>query len=113
MIDPVEEDDLRGAVKAGIDGWWEPMIRDPQRLETPEYQPFAVLSMCRTLYNLQYGSPISKSAAANWGIRALHPEWTDLISNALSWRRCDPIEGIERTVVFMRYAFERSKTIEN
>jgi hypothetical protein len=65
-IDPIYPDDLRKAVLAILNEWWQPMLGDPARLENPEYQPYAVLSMCRTLYTLEHGSIASKGDSARW-----------------------------------------------
>jgi hypothetical protein len=88
LIDPVEPDDLRQAVMGFLREWWAPMLQDPDpRLHDGEYQAYAVLTMCRALYTLQYGAVVSKTAAARWAQEALGQPWEGLIERALAWRR--------------------------
>jgi hypothetical protein len=108
LIDPVDADDLRRSIRIGLKEWWEPMIQDPARLERPEYQPYAVLSMCRALYTLMYGELNSKDEAAKWAMDELEPQWKELTQQASEWRRDDPIGSIDRTVEFMRYTIAMS-----
>jgi hypothetical protein len=102
LIDPVSAADLRAAVLAVIDEWWEPMLGDQARLRDPGYQPFAVLSMCRSLYTMRLGELASKSQAAKWAMETLPAEWSALINHALQWGDGDDIDSIERTAAFMR-----------
>jgi predicted nucleotidyltransferase len=109
MIEPVSPDDLRAAVLAIIDEWWQPMLSDPARLEAPGYQPYAVLSMCRTLYTLEHGDIASKDESARWAMATLDQEWAGLIERALAWQRGQETEGIERTLDFIRFTIEHSR----
>ena len=54
LIDPVTPQDIRWAVLAYLNVWWAPMLDEPQRLYSSEYQAYAVVSMCRVHYTLQY-----------------------------------------------------------
>lgn len=49
-------------------------------------QAYAVLTLCRALYTLKEGEQISKPAAARWVVEFL-PEYSDIISGALLWRK--------------------------
>ncbi len=49
-------------------------------------QAYAVLTMCRALYTLKTGEQVSKLAAAKWVSNFL-PEYSELIENAIVWRR--------------------------
>ena len=84
------------------------MAQDPSRLERPEYQPYAVHSMCRALYTLEHGELNSKEDAAKWAMKELEPEWNDLVHQASIWKRGDPIGSIDRTVALIRYAIGKS-----
>jgi predicted nucleotidyltransferase len=106
LIDPVGPGDLRAAILEIIDQWWEPMLADPSRLQDHGYQPFAVLSMCRSLYTMRESELGTKSAAAKWAIASLPAEWSSLIGHALRWGDGDDIESIERTLAFMTYVIE-------
>jgi hypothetical protein len=57
----------------------------------PEYQAYAVLTMCRALYALEFGEIISKPAAARWAQAALDPRWQGLIARALADGQLDDL----------------------
>jgi hypothetical protein len=106
LIDPVQPDDLRWAVRAVLREWWSPMLRDPARLRGREYQAYATLTMCRALYTLQYGATVSKAAAARWAQEALDESWAALIERALAWPRAPQADSLDETLDFMRYALQ-------
>ena len=112
LIDPVCPQDLRKAVLAILHEWWQPMLGDPARLETPEYQPYAVFSMCRALYTLEHGSIASKGDSAEWAMTALDQEWAGLIKRALAWRRGQETESIDQTLDFIKFAIEHSRQFD-
>ena len=60
LIDPVTPDDLRQATLAILHGWAEPLLADPAQIISHGYQAYIVLTLCRMLHTLQYGtvSPI-------------------------------------------------------
>ena len=101
-IDPVSPDALRTAVREILTEWWAPMIDDPQRLEAPGYQPFAVVSMCRALHTLEHGTILSKPQAARWALETLDAHWSPLIENALAFR----LGSIVETIEFIRYTVQ-------
>src|SRR5206468_6240914 len=51
----------------------------------PFYRSYAVLTMCRMRYTLQYGVVVSKPMAARWAQAAPDSRWTALIEAALGW----------------------------
>jgi hypothetical protein len=108
LIDEVSGEDLQWAVLDLLEKWWRPMLSEPGRLHDPGYQPYAVLSMCRSLYTLETGEPTSKTRAAQWGLAVLPKEWSSLIGHAVAWRSGDRIESVERTQDFIRYVLERN-----
>lgn len=85
MIEPVSPEMLRGAVLGYLREWWRPMLARPTRLESSEYQAYAILSMCRALYTLRFGQIASKPVSARWA-QAEFGGWAGLIESALSWR---------------------------
>lgn len=89
LIDPVHPDDLRRAVVALMDDWWGPMRDDPSPLHRHHigYQVYAVLTMCRILYTLDFGAVVSKPVAARWAQETLGERWAALIERALAWRK--------------------------
>jgi hypothetical protein len=114
LIDPVQPDELRRAVLGFLREWWAPMLHDPDpRLHGGEYQAYAVLTMCRALYTLQYGTVVSKPVAARWARGALGERWAVLIGQALAWRRDAPLDNggtafrMDETLDFIRYTLEQ------
>jgi len=110
LIDPVQPDDLRGAVLGTLREWWSPMLQSPDpRLHGSEYQAYAVLTMCRALYTLQHGTIVSKPVAARWAQERLGERWAALIERALAWRNGEPFEHLDETLDLIRYTLERSQ----
>jgi hypothetical protein len=113
MIDPVQPDELREAVRGVFREWWAPMLGDPAFLRRRDYQAFAVLSMCRALYTLQYGSLVSKPAAARWARAALDNDgptggaawggWAAVIERSLAWRADDGVDDQQVALELIRY----------
>lgn len=108
LIDEIRSEDLQWAVLDSFDQWWSPMLVDPSRLHDTGYQPYAVLSMCRSLYTLETGRPISKTDAARWALASLPSEWSSLIAHAMEWRTGDVVDSIDRTMRFIQYVIEKS-----
>jgi hypothetical protein len=86
MIDAVQPDELRQAVRELLQTWWATMLDDPLRLQDSAYQAYAILSMCRALHALRYGAIVSKPVAARWAQQELGEAWASIIEQALAWR---------------------------
>ncbi len=112
LIDPVQPDDLRRAALGILLEWWAPMLHDPARLHSSEYQAYAILTMCRALYTLQYSTVVSKSLAARWAQEALGERWAALIQQALAWRHGTQLDDLNETLDFIRYTLERGQQFE-
>jgi hypothetical protein len=89
-IAPVSPDDLVDAVRELLQSWWAPMLANPSYLERPEYQAYAVLTMCRALYTLENGEISSKPVSARWALSTIGDEWRSLIQDALVWKPGKP-----------------------
>jgi hypothetical protein len=85
LIDPVDAAELRQAVVSFRHGWWTPTPTCRRWLDNPFYRSYAVLTMCRMHYTLQYGVVVSKLLAARWAQATLGARWTPLIHAALAW----------------------------
>lgn len=109
LIDPVSPDELRWAVKEILLSWWAQILADPVRLEEPEYQPYAILSMCRALHLLEFGAVVSKADAARWAREVLDQQWAKLIEGALAWRPGDPSGSLDQTRDLIKLAVERGQ----
>lgn len=109
MIDPVHPDAVRQAVLGILAEWWAPMLQNTARLQSREYQAYAVLSMCRALYTLDHGSVASKPSSARWAQTALDPRWFSLIEQALAWPHPPQPDNLDETLAFIRYTLARAK----
>jgi hypothetical protein len=82
-------------------------------MESPGYQSFTVLSLCRILYTLRHSDVVSKQMAAHWVIENLGDRWAALIEQSLRTRHSGAWENsgewetqagpIEETLNFIRY----------
>jgi len=112
LIDPVLPNELRRAVLGILQEWWLPTLHNPARLSGSGYPAYAILTMCRALYTLQYGSIVSKPVAARWAQMALGEQWAALIEWAIAWSPDAPLDNLNETLDFIRYALERSQSCE-
>lgn len=112
LIDVVTPDQLREAVRAGLDTFWSQQLADPTWLRPLNYQAFAILTMCRALYTLRTGDVASKPEAARWALRELPEPWAATVARALA-TRADPRPGdLGATLDFIRYAIARGTARE-
>ncbi len=106
LIDPVSPHDLRRAVIELVREWWVPMCDDPTRLHYPGYQAYAVLTMCRILYTLRFGSVVTKLSAARWVQRNQGKRWAALIERALTWQPDAQRDDLAETQSLIQYTAE-------
>jgi predicted nucleotidyltransferase len=109
MIDPVEADDLREAVRCSLQEWWSPPFPSPERFQSGAYRVYAVLTMCRSLYVLEHGRVASKPEAARWAIRTLNEPWQLLITAAAAWRPGIETSQFEEIFAFIRFTLKQWK----
>jgi hypothetical protein len=106
-IDPVAPDQMRTAVCAIMHEWWAQMVDDPAWLDgRPEYQSYAVLTMCRVLYTLEFATTVSKTKAARWALKTLDEAWVGLIKEALGWPESYPAD-IKQVQGFIRFTLDQ------
>jgi len=103
LIDPISPEDIRAAVRGYLREWWQPMLHNPARLQSREYQAYATLSMCRALHTLQHGRVASKTDSARWAQRTFGERWTVLIDRALAWPEGDQPDEMAETIEYMEY----------
>jgi Domain of unknown function (DUF4111)/Nucleotidyltransferase domain len=108
LIDPVAAGDLRAAVVSLLGGWWTPAPTCRRWLTNPFYRSYAVLTMCRMRYTLQYGVVVSKPFAAGWARATLDAQWTPLIQAALAWSS-DIVPDLGETLRFIDDTRQASK----
>ncbi len=109
LIDPVPPAALRQAILEFLREWWAPMLANPARLQTPVYQAYAVLTLCRAMHTLSTGRLASKPAAARWALSALDERWRPLIHWALAPRAAAEASRLDAVLSFIRHALERSR----
>jgi predicted nucleotidyltransferase len=112
LIDPVEPKDIRWSVLAYLNEWWAPMLDNPKRLHSSEYQAYAIVTMCRALYTLQHGTIASKPVSARWAQERLGEDWVELIEQGLAWRPGVEMERFNETVDFIRHTVKHSQEFE-
>jgi len=114
MIDTVSPDDFRHAVTEILEEWWFPMLDDPSWLRDrgTEYHAYAILTMCRSLYALEYGKVVSKPAAAVWAQNELGGKWLKVIDRSLhGGDNKDEFPLYDDAMALIRYTMEKIKSI--
>lgn len=107
LIDPVQPEELREAVRGILREWWMPMLIDGPLLQNSFYRCYAVLTMSRMLYTIRHGTIVTKPIAARWAQGALDTRWTPLIQHALAWSRHVPPD-LEETLAYIQHTCEYS-----
>jgi hypothetical protein len=110
LIAPVTKEEIRWTVSEGLRTDWAPRLNDLEWLKPPGNQPFVVLTNCRSLYTLRYGTVKSKPGCARWALTALGKRWQGLIEYAMSWKRGMPPGDTGKTLDMMRYTWEKAQT---
>jgi len=108
IIDPIRPEELKEAVLASLRDDWTPWAYNSDLFLGTGYQPFVVLSICRTLYTLEHGTVASKLRSAEWVIANSDRKWTKIIKQAITWHDGNPPGDIEQTQEFMRYVLKEA-----
>jgi hypothetical protein len=115
LIDPVHQDDMRRAVLATLREVWPGRFHDPTELHPRGYRSYIVLTGCRMLYTLEYGTVASKPVAARWAQDTLGTRWVVLIDWAVTARR-DPhsgeLDNLSETQDFIRHVIDCARRFE-
>jgi hypothetical protein len=106
LIDPVSAQDLRQAVAGSLRGWWSPPFPSPDRFQSGEYQVYAILTMCRSLYMLQHGAVASKPEAARWAMSILPGPQRELIASTAAWKPGMEFNRLEDVFGFIRFTLK-------
>ena len=107
LIDPVTPSEINGAIAGYLREWWKPMLNRPARLDSSEYQSYAVLSMCRALYTLAHGTIASKPISARWAQQKFGERWAGIVDLALAWRPGMAMDIKNQTLDFIRFTVEQ------
>ncbi|WP_250007675.1 aminoglycoside adenylyltransferase domain-containing protein [Actinoplanes sp. M2I2] len=80
LLPPFDAELVRSALVDHVRDWptWV------EQMTTPGAQSYSVLTMCRAVQHLRYGSQLSKRRAADRTVRG-RPEWSGLIGWARDW----------------------------
>lgn len=90
LVAPVAPDDLRKTIAASVPEWLEVLLADPTELRRAGFQAYLVLTLCRVLYTIENDAVASKQVAGRWAQVAMGEQWTQLIGDALAWRKDTP-----------------------
>ncbi len=112
LIDPITPTDLRQAMVSMLPAWTAALLNDPGHMRPRGYQSYIILSLCRVLYTLHFGTVVSKPEAAQWARASLEERWGTLIDRAWEGRYAGgdaSDQDISETIEFIRYTLERSQ----
>jgi hypothetical protein len=109
ILDPVRAEELQRALHEMLEISWRPLLEDPAWVRQSQMQPFAILTMCRTLYTLEHGFIASKPVAARWFKQAIGGQWTELIDWALAAPHDTGSSRLAATLRLIEYTLERHK----
>ncbi len=101
--------DLRLAIESNLNEYWRPMLANVEKLSRSDYQVFAILTMCRTLYTLETNKIASKPDAAHWAIENTPGMFKELIEKALSWQPKHFFDRFKETQYFINYVLNTSR----
>lgn len=117
MIDPVTPDDLRQTMREILRDWAARLLADPAQLNRRGYQAYTVLSVCRILYTLEFGTIVSKRVAAHWAQATRGKQWNDLIEQTWEGRHNPTaptsLADTNGTLEFIRLALAHNSPSEN
>jgi Domain of unknown function (DUF4111) len=86
---------------------------DVREARTVGHQSFVILSLCRSLYSIQYHQQISKVAAGEWASREF-PEWSQLVRDALRWHgssdKSESLSTQAEAIGFVEFAIGQART---
>jgi hypothetical protein len=108
LIKEISTQSLKAAIQKNLHEYWESNLIDFSKFKRSDYQVFAILTMCRTLYSLETGKITSKIEAAKWAMQRLNTNWKNLIELAIAWEPSQEINKLEETQNFIRYVLNRS-----
>ncbi len=109
LIKEISTQTLKSAIQKNLYEYWEINVSDLIRYERSDYQVFAILTMCRSLYSLETGRITSKIEAAQWAMKQLDSNSKNLIELAITWEPSQKINKLEETQNFVRYVLNKSR----
>jgi hypothetical protein len=110
LINPISIQTLQSAIQKNLNEYWSISLTDVKKFKRSDYQVFAILTMCRTLYSLATGKITSKIEAAGWAIKWLDNHWKTLIELAIAWKPGEEIDRLEETLNFVKYVIMQNRS---
>lgn len=107
LIKKISPQQLKVAILKNLAEYWCIMLNDNAKLSGSDYQVFAILTMCRTLYSLETNKITSKVHAAQWAMERVSPDFKNLIEQALIWRPRKKLNKLTETQRFIKYVLNR------
>jgi len=117
IIDPIGPQDLRRAMASLGDLWGAELRAEQSQLARRGSLTYTVLTFCRMLYTLSFGTVVPKPTAARWAQQIQAGRWTTLIERALAWRKDpapqDPVtkEEIRDTLALLAYTLDQCRAL--
>lgn len=108
LIKEISTQSLKAAIQKNLHEYWATNLIDVSKFKRSDYQVFAILTMCRTLYSLKTGKIASKIDAAQWAMQHLDAKWKNLIELAIAWEPSQEINKLEESQHFVRYVLNKS-----
>jgi predicted nucleotidyltransferase len=110
LITPVSPDELKQATLAILQESVVLLLEQPAQIKYCGLQSYTVLTLCRTLYTLEYGAIASKQVVARWAQETLGEPWVNLIERAWVGRhnpqaKLQPVD-VNETLDFIRYTLD-------
>jgi hypothetical protein len=113
LIAPVTPEEIRQAIVTGLIEAWTDKLSERDWLIPPGHQSYIVLTCCRALYTLKYGTIKSKLTSARWALESLDIYWKNLIESAVAWHCGLPPGDIGMTLQMMRYTLDELKIYQS
>jgi len=110
LIKEISAQNLRLAIQNNLQEYWKNTLKDFSKFGRSDYQVFAILTLCRTLYSLETGKIASKKEAARWAIQKLEANWKSLIEQACAWKPGQEIDKLDETKRFVSYVINRNNS---
>jgi len=110
LIDFVSAEDIRASIMGVLRDWWYPMLQKPDWLRDHDdgYRSFAVITMCRVLHGLAYGTITSKPKAVLWAKTQVDSSWHALIDKAMAVANQEEVQiDLEETLQFIQLIKEK------
>jgi len=112
FIDPVSVDEMQSSLCDMAEAWWRPELDNPSWVTQIRNQPFAILTMCRSLYILEHGDVASKAVAGRWAQKVLGQSWIEPIEWALEWPRGSETDHTITALNLIAYTLDRLHQID-